>query len=150
MRKLLFGVILLLITSCCSNKKHIPEFDEICELRVFNAKTSIESNSEGAFFLMIGAFNSNTKEVTKYYFYIKNKNNEYCRFDIAPKKVKIKFNLNTIPTIKFDFNTSNWTLEEILSSQTRIQKSLDWYGGTVTITCNPEQFPQNVNLTTLQ
>ena len=151
MKNLLFIPLLILLISC-KEKHYTPEFDQVCQLQVFNSKSSVQSHSSGGFFLIAGAWSSETREITEYYFYAKNRKDEYCRFSISPNQIKIKFDTCRIPTVRFNLNkTTEFSLNKIFSDASIMRSCLHWINeNSITITCNSEQFPENINLQSLQ
>jgi hypothetical protein len=124
------------------------EFSQNCELRVFKSNTVTESHASGGFFLIAGGFNSSTKEVTSYYFYAKNNDNEYCRFDINPNQIRVKFDTINIPTVRFDWKECNNDFYS-LKTYYSIKHLLSKYCSYVVITCKEDMFPSNINLNEL-
>jgi hypothetical protein len=162
-RTLVYSVALVGLSMCATKKQGPAEFGQVAELQVFNSKTSTETSSSGIFFIGIGAFDSQTKEVTKYWFYAKNNFDEYCRFTISPEKIKIKIDSIKIPTVKFIVDSADNRLcgfvylgeRKVFSNLEELQSCLELGRGYfekshIVITCSPCMFPKDINLKTLQ
>jgi len=106
---ILCGIVLF---ACISN----PEFKEInkkygdkYELRKFNVKTSSTTESSGYFFIIVGGYDSKTKELTNAKMYFKNYIGQYEFLEIPLSKVLIRTDsLVTIPYITFDYTKDSF------------------------------------------
>ena len=135
----------------CNTPITKSEFSNKAELRRFKVETTTTKTSSGYLFFFVGGYNSQESSYSKIKFYAKNKLDEYCLFECALNNVKIKLDStvnNAYAVFKPDdsLKAGERTLSVDSLSYDVMRSFITYDFISVTIICNPKDFPENINL----
>ena len=158
MKNLILIITLLITISSCKKVITKCEFAEKSELRRFKVETTITKTSSGYLFFFIGGYSSQESTDSKIKFYAKNKLNEYCLFECKLQNVKIRLDstiVNAYVNFKYEVpNTRGFAgnrcgLDSIDYECIANDLIYQMYQVKAVIVCNPEDFPENINVNQL-
>ena len=147
-------ITLTILLSGCLTPITKSEFSDRAELRRFKVETTTQKTSSGYLFFFVGQYSSSENSISKIKFYAKNKNDEYCLFEVNSSDVKIKLDstiTNAYVTFKFHENLFSGKETAGIAIDSLSFDNIKYFLNTSTlikaiITCNPKDFPENINL----
>ena len=154
MWKYILIIILGITIFSCNTPITKSEFSDKAELRRFKVETITNKTSSGYLFFFMGGYSASESNVSKIKFYAKNRFDEYCLFEFSLSDVKIKLD-STVVNAYVEFKMNDYLMSG-KSTATGYSDSLDYdkilyivrnydYIKAI-ITCNPKDFPENINL----
>lgn len=144
--KMLFMLFIsFMLYSCNNNEDNRSETERLLngkhELRKFNIKSSTETSSEAWWFIITGAYSSETISEQSVRFYFKAVNGEYILKEMPLNKVNIKIDSTAnIPYVKFYYKDYNFHGYDIY----------EWSIKRVVIYCKDDDFRPEIKINELK